>query len=308
MSGFQPYIPLPKFDTEAYGERRINKADTNTQHAKKLGVWYRNYSEESVVTAADGHKISITRTMVLESRTGADAKDYTPYSTSVHIDAEAYKITWDKYRNSETLRITDATGYGPEMVILGGKPYFFPIDNEMTGELQNVSREAFIQNISGILGGNLQEWTTQLSKLVPKETVDHGHMAAEPPQDLLSQHSRIDITTDGSCSILHAPQKDAAGLLFRNGVQLATDAPPATGRFEPDTLHGTHNANPSVIASVVNDPDLKSSLPNTVRAQLAEAVRSGAIVRIDHVGDGDTTPACSAAGVKPVSQETPRRR
>jgi hypothetical protein len=108
------------------------------------------------------------------------------------------------------------------------------------------------------------------------------------------------VATDGKCAIVGYIDDPKNGKLYDK----ETDPKKARVATLPlgSKIHGYHGGIDS--SSLKNDPKLVSSLPTSVLSQLADDMKSGAVL-VSHVSH---VTGCSAGGSKPSSPGTPTRR
>ncbi len=172
-------------------------------------------------------------------------------------------------------------------------------------QMQNASNAAStrFQNEANYLQHNGADspHTDTPPKSLPKQTMSRTGI-----ESLIQISPRLNITTDGICSMIADHHSDKNPLLYRGKNEIIPPNPMSSPlRFQVDAVYGTGSANKSVAAALTSDTALKNSLPSRVLGQLGEAVSNGSIIYVDRVGEG---LVCKATGIKPHSQETPLRR
>lgn len=240
-------------------------------------------------------------------------------SRSIATEIGSTVVHWSRDSREETLSISEKVGRGgsflkseidPDETSMNafimrrtkdGVSYLYEDGN--TGAQRPVSRKEFITAASTYVGAHDQEWVLKLSKSLPEATAGLDSKAPPSVETMLHASPTIAIQTNGTCSIVAPVGPNAKGALYQKDAPTKPAVMPRS--FEADTFIGTTTPDKTILGAFKEDKAITNSIPAHVRDQLAKAIETGLVIRIDHV---DTVAGCPTTGNKAPSADSSRKR
>lgn len=242
-------------------------------------------------------------------------------SRSVTTEFSSAAVTWSIDRQDESLWVTDKGGIR-RMISTSDDP---PDDEEkyqmktfkltktaagitytMVDEVGDKeipsTRAEFLMAASSYIGAHDPQWLTKMSAtLPPDQFIGNAAAAAKAAASKVIQGIKhYDITTDGLVAVVRDHLDDRKTFTYHNKeLVIPTKPMPVEMPFRFDSAYQAGDAASAerIVANLLKDKAIRSSLPADVIKQMTQAIAAGGMVQIHHLGSETSHPLVRRLGL-----------